>query len=166
MPGSCSAGTSLVSRRCNASARLGTGSGFGAGLVGVAAGFVAYDFFSIPPYKTLAVGAAQNWVALGVYVVVLVVVSRVVSRQRQASEAARRREEDARKLFFLSELLLGEDDLGRVLQGAAEVLAERLALASVEVALSGPTVDCSARRVPVSHSTWVTGPACSTPSTV
>lgn len=112
--------------------------GFGAGLVGVVAGFLAYDFFFIPPYETLAVGAAQNWVALGVYVVVLVVVSRVVSRQRQASQAARRREEDARELFLLSELVLGEDDLGRVLQGAVDALAERLALRSVAVALPGP----------------------------
>jgi len=112
--------------------------GFGAGLVGVAAGFLAYDFFFIPPYETLAVGAAQNWVALGVYAVVLVVVSRVVSRQRQASYLARRREEDARELFVLSELLLGEDDLGRVLQGAVDLLAERLALRSVAVALPGP----------------------------
>jgi len=112
--------------------------GFGAGLVGVAAGFFAYDFFFIPPFKTLAVGAAQNWVALGVYVVVLVVVSRVVSRQRKASQAARRREEDARELFVLSELLLGDDDLERVLGRAAELLADRLGLRSVVVALPGP----------------------------
>src|SRR5215472_14101140 len=43
--------------------------GFVAGVISVAAGFLVYDFFFIPPYLTLWVGRqAQNWVALAVYV--------------------------------------------------------------------------------------------------
>ena len=41
--------------------------GYTGGLAGVVAGFVVYDFAFIPPYYTLEVGAAQNWVALGVH---------------------------------------------------------------------------------------------------
>ncbi len=79
--------------------------GLAAGVVAVGAGFVAYDLVFIPPYGTLAVGAAQNWVALVVYVVVLVLVAAVVADQRHARAEARRREHQTRRLFELSEAL-------------------------------------------------------------
>jgi two-component system sensor histidine kinase KdpD len=82
--------------------------GFVAGLVSVVAGFMVYDFLFIPPYNTLSVGAAQNWVALGVYAVVMLLVARVVANLDSARAAARRRAEDARHLFELSELLMAD----------------------------------------------------------
>ena len=63
--------------------------GFPAGIVAVVGGFFAYDFFFIPPYYTLSVGAAQNWVALLVYVIVMVTVARMVSFLSQARGEAR-----------------------------------------------------------------------------
>jgi two-component system sensor histidine kinase KdpD len=77
-----------------------------AGAVAVASGFLVYDFVFIPPYYTLSVGAAQNWAALGVYVVVMAVVARVVSRLQQARAEAQRRAADAQRLLELSELLV------------------------------------------------------------
>ncbi|MCK4176721.1 ATP-binding protein [Aciditerrimonas ferrireducens] len=79
--------------------------GLGVGVLAVAAGFIAYDVLFIPPYGTLAVGAAQNWAALGVYVAVLVPVAGVVSAQRRASELADQREQDTRRLYELSQAL-------------------------------------------------------------
>jgi len=37
--------------------------------------FLVYDFFFIPPYLTLWVGAPQNWAALGVYAAVMLPVA-------------------------------------------------------------------------------------------
>jgi two-component system sensor histidine kinase KdpD len=74
-------------------------------VLAVAAGFIAYDVLFIPPYGTLAVGAAQNWAALGVYVLVLVPVAVVVSAQRKASRLARQREHETRQLYELSQAL-------------------------------------------------------------
>ena len=54
--------------------------GFEAGIISVAAGFLAYDFFFIPPYLTLSVGAPQNWTALGVYAVVMLPVVTLTAR--------------------------------------------------------------------------------------
>ena len=94
--------------------------GYVAGVLGVAAGFLAYDFVFIPPYYTLGVGAAQNWVALGVYVVVMLLVARVVSRMQQARSEAQRRSRDARRLLDLSEILVTDSTeaelLDRVVQ--------------------------------------------------
>ena len=53
--------------------------GYLAGVAAVTAGFLAWDFVFIPPYYTLSVGAGQNWVALGVYVVVMLLVAQVVA---------------------------------------------------------------------------------------
>jgi len=38
--------------------------GYRGGVASVVAGFLVYDVLFIPPYYTLTVGAAQNWVAL------------------------------------------------------------------------------------------------------
>ena len=85
-----------------------TAGGFRAGVVSAAAGFVVYDFALIPPYYTLTVGTAQNWVALAVYVVVMVLVARVVARLEEARASSQSREAGARRLSELSELLLAD----------------------------------------------------------
>jgi two-component system sensor histidine kinase KdpD len=90
--------------------------GFPVGVVAVAAGFLAYDYVFIPPYYTLSVGAAQNWTALGVYVVVVLLVARVVASLQVARTEARRKEDDTRRLFELSELLIGDKPLGELLE--------------------------------------------------
>jgi two-component system sensor histidine kinase KdpD len=82
--------------------------GFAAGITATATGFLVYDFVFIPPYYTLSVGAAENWVALGVYVVVMVVVARVVARLNEARAEAQLRAVEVRRLFDLSELLVRE----------------------------------------------------------
>lgn len=89
--------------------------GFLAGAVGVALSFLAYDFFFIRPYGTLAVATTQGWVALGVEVAVLLVVARVVAGLTSARAEARRREDESHRLLDLLELLLGEKPLGELL---------------------------------------------------
>lgn len=78
------------------------------GLVSVTAGFLAYDFFFIPPYYTLNVGAGENWAALGVYAVVMVLVAQLVAHLDATRAEANRRELEARRMFELSEVLVGE----------------------------------------------------------
>jgi two-component system sensor histidine kinase KdpD len=85
--------------------------GFVGGLCSVVAGFLVYDVLFIPPYDTLTVGSAQHWVALGVYVVVMLLVARIVANLDRAREVARRRADNARHLFELSELLLADRPL-------------------------------------------------------
>jgi two-component system sensor histidine kinase KdpD len=89
--------------------------GLVAGVVAVAAGFAAYDFFFIPPFDTLAVGSAQQWVALVVYVVVMLLVAALVVSLQRARAQARRREADTRQLYVLSDLLIGDKHLDELL---------------------------------------------------
>lgn len=109
--------------------------GFPAGVVAVAAGFLVYDFVFIPPYYTLYVGAGQNWVALGVYVVVMLLVAQVVARLDLARTRAQRREEDARRLFDLSELLVGDRSLSDLLEAIVVTVREAFGLEGVALLL-------------------------------
>jgi two-component system sensor histidine kinase KdpD len=90
--------------------------GFTAGAVSVAAGFLIYDYSFVPPYKTLNVGTAQNWVALGVYVVVMLLVVRVVARLDTTRLEALRGHEAMRRVSEVSELLVGDQPVEELLR--------------------------------------------------
>ena len=117
-----------------AAAALG---GFPAGVVGVLAGFLAYDFFFIPPYETLSVGASQNWTALAVYVLVMLMVSWVVAELQHAREVAAVRERDARRLFEISDLLIGGKAMEELLHAVVTTVRQLFALRSTAVLLPG-----------------------------
>ena len=63
--------------------------GLVAGLVSVAAGFLVYDFVFVSPYGTLTVSNWQDWVALGVYVLVTGLVAGIVTSLDSARNASR-----------------------------------------------------------------------------
>ncbi len=109
--------------------------GRAAGVVSVAAGFLFYDFFFIPPYLTLTVGASQNWVALGVYVVVMILVSQVVSRMNVAREEARRQSREIRELFEFSRLLVEDRALDELLSSVVSTVAEVFSAGQVAILL-------------------------------
>jgi two-component system sensor histidine kinase KdpD len=90
--------------------------GFAAGTSSVIAGFLIYDFVFIPPYGALNVGTAQNWTALIVYVVVMLLVARVVARFDDARAESQRGAEAMRRLYELSELLVGDQSVDELLE--------------------------------------------------
>jgi two-component system sensor histidine kinase KdpD len=109
--------------------------GFVAGALSVLAGFLAFDIFFVPPYLTLTVGAAQNWLALGVYVAVMLLVARVVARMDAARADARRRSNEIRELFGLSDLLVADKSLDELLSAIATTLADLFGARQVAVLL-------------------------------
>src|ERR1022692_3046202 len=89
--------------------------GIASGVVGSLVGFLLYDLFFLPPYGRLTVQSAQNWIALLVYVVVVLVVSQIVVKLRAAREEAQRRTADSDRLFELSQALIGDLTLSQLL---------------------------------------------------
>jgi two-component system, OmpR family, sensor histidine kinase KdpD len=98
--------------------------GFAAGVVSVVVGFLAYDFFFIPPYGTLVVGSPQNWAALAVYVAVMLPVGRVEAGMNAARAEARRQGTEIKKLFELSDLLLADQPLELLLSSIVTTLSQ------------------------------------------
>jgi two-component system sensor histidine kinase KdpD len=113
--------------------------GVTAGIISVGAGFLVYDFFFIPPLLTLWVGRPENWVALGVYVAVMVPVSQVVASMNSAKAEARRQGREIRELFELSHLLVEDKSLGVLLSSVVTTLAE--VFSADQVALLLPEAD-------------------------
>jgi two-component system, OmpR family, sensor histidine kinase KdpD len=97
--------------------------GFRAGVASVAVGFLTYDFLFIPPYYRLTVGDAQNWMVLGVYVVVMLLVARVVAHLESARSEAQRRADETRRLFELSELLVEDSSVEDLLETIVRAVA-------------------------------------------
>jgi two-component system, OmpR family, sensor histidine kinase KdpD len=98
--------------------------GFVAGVLGVIAGFLVYDFFFIPPYLTLWVGRDENWAALAVYVAVMLPVARTVAGLNAARARERRQGAELRELFELSGLLLEDKKLDELLTAVVTMVAE------------------------------------------
>jgi two-component system sensor histidine kinase KdpD len=134
--------------------------GLPAGVVGVASGFLAYDFFFIPPYGTLSVGVLQNWVALGVYVVVMLVVSWVVAGLQGARTVARDREQEARRLFEVSDLLIGHKPSDELLQVVAATVREAFGLRTVALLLPTAWPSCCQLRAAASRPWPATASPC------
>lgn len=90
--------------------------GFSAGALSVVAGFLVYDYAFIPPYRTLNVGASQNWVALVVYAAVMLIVARLVDLLDRTRTTARRSQEVMRQVSEVSELLVGDQPVDVLLR--------------------------------------------------
>lgn len=102
--------------------------GPGGGATAVVAGFLVYDLVFIPPYYTLSVGSSENWVALVVYVIIVVFVARVVTLLDRARTESRRRQADAQRLFELSELILAERPLSDLLTAIVSMVRDAFSL--------------------------------------
>lgn len=98
--------------------------GFWVGVVGAGAGFLVYDWFFLPPYGTLTVRSAQNWIALVVYIVVVLIVAQVVAQLRAAREQALRRQEESDRLYELSQTLIGDLPLAQLLTHIADTVQD------------------------------------------
>ena len=109
--------------------------GFAAGVVSVIAGFLVYDFVFTPPYYTPWLGRAENWVAPGVYLVVMLLVARVVSGMAAARLETARQKDEIRKLFELSNLLVGDKPLPDLLGLIVSTLRDAFELSTVAVLL-------------------------------
>ena len=108
-----------------------------AGLVSVAAGFLTFDLVFIPPYYRLSVGAAQNWVALAVYAVVMMVVARVVSRLQEARAEAQHRAAAAHRLLEVSELLVTNQAQKDIVQSTVDAVRSAFGVTGVALLLPG-----------------------------
>lgn len=94
-----------------------------AGVVAVAAGFIAYDVYFIPPYGTLAVGRGVNWIPLGIYVVVGAIAIALDVRFRRSRDRALRQARILGALADLPERLLGAHGAAALVGAAVEALA-------------------------------------------
>jgi two-component system sensor histidine kinase KdpD len=89
-------------------------------------GVLAFDFFFVPPFFTLAVADTEYLLTFIVFLTVGLVISSQVARSRERAEALRVREVQTASLYYLSRDLAGAADLvavtGAVLRNIRESL--------------------------------------------
>ena len=71
---------------------------------------LSFDYFFLPPFRTLRLAGGQEWVALTLFLACCLVVGRVAERARRQTRQAEQRREDVERLYELSqEMMLHED---------------------------------------------------------
>jgi two-component system, OmpR family, sensor histidine kinase KdpD len=122
--------------------------GLGFGILASVLAFLAFNFFFIAPYYTLAVHQTEDLLVLGVFLGVAVVVSQLLGRARASLAAAEARERETTALYELSTALTGL----RSEQAIAQALAERLRTISraalVELTFGAQPAAASTVRLP------------------
>jgi len=101
------------------------GTALGGIPVGAAAATLAfgtYDLLFVPPYGSFTMDRAQNWIPAGVYAAVVVVVARLTAKLERSRSMARQREEVTRRLYELSESLIGDKPLEDLLRLIASTI--------------------------------------------
>lgn len=85
--------------------------GRGPSLLAAIAGVLAFDFFLVPPYLTLAVSDTQYIVTFVALLIVSLVISTLTAQGREQAEAAIRRESQTSSLYDLGRDLTSATDL-------------------------------------------------------
>jgi two-component system sensor histidine kinase KdpD len=101
--------------------------GLGPGIVASVVGFVAFNFFFLPPYNTLTVARPEYAVVLFVFLGISILISALLARATDRAEAAEAREAELKTLQELSADLVtslpGRDTYARVLQRIVQLFA-------------------------------------------
>ena len=105
--------------------------GLGPGITSALLSFLAFNYFFIPPFYTLAVHRSTDIVILIVFLIVAIVISQLVGRMKTSLAAATAREREATQLYELSTALASLlDD-----RAIAEILAKQVQTVSQGEAL-------------------------------
>jgi two-component system, OmpR family, sensor histidine kinase KdpD len=101
-----------------------TVGGLAGGISASVAATIAFNYFFLPPFHTFHVADPENWVALGVFLVVSVVASRLVTAAGTEAQRAGARATEVQTLYDLSvELFLAASSADALADAAARALA-------------------------------------------
>ena len=150
--------------------------GAGPALLASVLSFLAWNFFFLPPYHTLLVADSQDWLALGVFLIVGLVVGLQTARLRDREARAVARERESALMAELSASLVSEGssetmgltlvtELSRLLQTARVLLfvsdaGEGCDLIAVSPPTDGPlTTQRTAAEWVLTHNAPITLPS-------
>jgi two-component system sensor histidine kinase KdpD len=98
---------------------------------------VSFNFFFLPPVRTLTIADPQNWVALFTFLAVSLVASNLSSMARSRTEEALERRDEMTRLFDVSRDVLLMTDSRQALPDLARAVARRFDLDYAAICLPG-----------------------------
>jgi two-component system, OmpR family, sensor histidine kinase KdpD len=109
--------------------------GLGPGITAAGLGFLAFDLLFLRPYHHVIVDDPQDYLSLGVYLLVAVVISLLVASTERRRAQAERRERETRMLFELSTSLVAHGSLEDTLRGVVRTVRSLFDLAGCAIVL-------------------------------
>ena len=109
--------------------------GLGPGITAAGLGFLCFDVLFLQPYHHIIVDDPQDYLSLGVYLLVAVVVSLLVASSEHRRAQAERRERETRMLFDLSTSLVAHGSLTDTLDGVVRTVRSLFDLAGCAIVL-------------------------------
>jgi len=96
--------------------------GLGPGIVASVLGFIAFNFYFLPPYETFAIGKAHDVIVLFVFLGLSVLISVLVARADARARAAEARADELRRLQDLTRILIEPQQGPRPYEGVLRVV--------------------------------------------
>lgn len=83
---------------------------------------VFFDYYFLPPFRTLRLAGAQEWVAMFAFVASSLVVSRLSERARRQAKQVEQRQADVSRLYELSQEMMLFEDAERLLHDLPQMI--------------------------------------------
>ncbi len=95
-----------------------------AAIVNSVVAFLAFDYFLVSPFYTLAIAKFNEWLALVIFLITAVITGQLASALRARAEQASQRERETRALYQLVSATTNEESLERQLGLVAKAIVE------------------------------------------
>jgi two-component system, OmpR family, sensor histidine kinase KdpD len=92
---------------------------------------LSFNYFFLPPYRTLRLASGQEWVVFFSFIASCVVVNRVAERARRQKRNAERRREDVERLYELAQEMMLHEDAAGLIRELPRLIARIFALDGV-----------------------------------
>ncbi len=96
---------------------------------------VAFNYYFLPPVRTLTIADPQNWVALFAFLVTAIIASQLAERARREAQRANERRGEAERLYNFSQQLLSSDNVVELLNAIPRYIVESFGVKDAAIAL-------------------------------
>src|SRR6266566_1632701 len=96
---------------------------------------LAFNYYFLPPVRTLTIADPQNWVALLAFLITSITGSRLSSRIRKEADEAHQRRREVERLYGFSRHLLGEGNVIQLMNAIPDYIVESFEAGAAELFL-------------------------------
>ncbi|MGB8260920.1 MAG: DUF4118 domain-containing protein, partial [Terracidiphilus sp.] len=91
----------------------------------------AFDYYFLPPLRTLRIVGVQQWVAMVCFLASCAVVGQVAEKARRQARRAQERSEDVERLYTLAQEMMLHEDAAGLIRELPRMIARIFALDAV-----------------------------------